>query len=562
MAIFHHNATPVKRSAGSNAVGYAAYRAGEKLEDKKNKKVYNYSKKKGVDYSVILTPIEVQPQNSWMTDREELWNIVEETEKRSDSQVAREIVIAIPNELDRDTKIELALEYVQSSYVDRGMIADVNLHGLDTHNPHIHIMLTMRELIVSPIDNSVEFGLKNRDWNKKELLLKHRKEWEVIANKYLEQAGFSENKIDCRSLIDQGIVDRIPQIHLGVHVNAMRKRGIPTDRGDEYDRIEKYNQNIKDQLEDIYNQETELTELSNQIEIAEKEKPVKQRVKCYPTMEELKSFYNFELNHHENNRKNVERIKELISSMKKLYGQEEVPGEYGNPNFWITWEEANQLDIPIEKKNIVANNSKSERPINEKEKEELELEEREYRYKTTDKETPEFLLDLFKKLNSESVSFGFYTMRISKQSELIIEYDGNLIASFKKQNNQWFENSSGGESMIDVMMSADYKLIELDIVKDIKESFQIDEEEYKSLIEGNKELKSLVKKIIDDYQYSEGGFYKHSHPEVLTLSIENKKRLGVEIEMYRKMAKLEVNVTVKKRDNNKSNKNRYEGLSL
>ena len=131
-------------------------------------------------------------------------------------------------------------------HLSAGMIADVNLHHLDGNNLHAHIMLTMRELHTSP-EGVVEFGLKNTEWNSKELLLSQRKSWKNITNKYLAAYG-SDIKIDCRSLKDQESL-YIPQIHLGVNVTAMRAKGIPTDRADRYDQIEKANQQIHADLE-------------------------------------------------------------------------------------------------------------------------------------------------------------------------------------------------------------------------------------------------------------------------------------------------------------------------
>jgi MobA/MobL family len=132
------------------------------------------------------------------------------------------------------------------------MIADINIHHLDRNNPHAHILLTMRNLQTSS-KGEVEFGLKNTDWNSRDLLLAQRKSWEQITNKYLAAAG-SEAKIDCRSLEEQGS-PFIPQIHLGVHATAMKRKGIATDRSDEFDRIQLVNNDIRTRLEEIYQQE-------------------------------------------------------------------------------------------------------------------------------------------------------------------------------------------------------------------------------------------------------------------------------------------------------------------
>jgi hypothetical protein len=254
MAIYHLSASIIKRSAGRNVTAAAAYRAGSKIEDLTTGIVHDYTRKQGVDHSEILCPVSSDTiGNEWLLDREQLWNKVEQIEKRKDAQLAREITIAIPGELDRESQIELVREYVLSNYVDRGMIADINLHHLDGKNPHAHILLTMRNLQTSP-EGEVKFGLKNTDWNNKELLIAQRQNWEKIANRYLAASG-SDARIDCRSLEEQGS-PFIPQIHVGVHAMAMKHKGIATDRGEEFDRIEAENNDIRARLEEIYQGES------------------------------------------------------------------------------------------------------------------------------------------------------------------------------------------------------------------------------------------------------------------------------------------------------------------
>ena len=235
MAIYYFNASVISRSAGRSATASAAYRAAEKIKDSRTGEVHDYRKKKGVDEKFILAP-SVAP--SWATNRSKLWNKVEEVEIRKDSQVAREIQLAIPVELNRTEQIELVKEYTADLFVKEGMIADVAFHELNSHNPHAHIMLTMRE-----IDEQGFKKNKNRDWNKRQLLEKQREAWSAYANVALEKAGINE-RIDHRTLEEQGI-NRIPQIHLGSAVTAMMKRGVPTDKGDRYTEIEEANKQIE-----------------------------------------------------------------------------------------------------------------------------------------------------------------------------------------------------------------------------------------------------------------------------------------------------------------------------
>ncbi len=252
MAIYYFNASVISRSAGRSATASAAYRAAEKIKDNRTGEVHDYRKKKGVDEKFILAP-DFAP--NWVHDREKLWNEVERVEYRINSQLAREIQLAIPVELNRSQQIELVKEFATEQFVNSGMIADVTFHELNSHNPHAHIMLTMRE-----IDEHGFKKNKNRDWNKRQLLEKQREAWSSYANLALEKAGINE-RIDHRTLEEQGI-NRIPQIHLGSAVTAMMKRGVPTYKGDRYREIEEANKQIESKERSLFKVEAEITALS------------------------------------------------------------------------------------------------------------------------------------------------------------------------------------------------------------------------------------------------------------------------------------------------------------
>ncbi len=234
MAIYHFSVNIISRSAGRSATAAAAYRAAEKIRDNRTGEIHDYTNKKGVDEKFILAPFSAP---SWVYNRSSLWNKVEEVERRKDSQLAREINVAIPTELDKTQQIKLVKEFVRKEFVKEGMVADVAFHNLESHNPHAHIMLTMREI------EKDGFKKKNREWNKRELLEKKREAWAAETNKVLELAGI-ESKIDHRSYEAQGI-NRIPQIHLGSAVTAMTKRGVETDKGERWKAIAEANKQIE-----------------------------------------------------------------------------------------------------------------------------------------------------------------------------------------------------------------------------------------------------------------------------------------------------------------------------
>ena len=185
-------------------------------------------------------------------DRSTLWNSVEEIEKSSDAQLAREIEVALPVELSRAEQLALVRSFVKDNFVADGMCADFALHDKGDGNPHAHIMLTIRPLKpdgrwgpkcrkVYELDSQGnripdgKGGWKNHredttDWNNRENAEKWRAAWAAYANRALEAAGRPE-RIDHRSYKRQG-VDKIPSIHMGVAASQMERRGIATEKGD------------------------------------------------------------------------------------------------------------------------------------------------------------------------------------------------------------------------------------------------------------------------------------------------------------------------------------------
>jgi len=83
---------------------------------------HDYTRRRGVVYTDILLPSHA-PES--FSDRGILWNSVEEIEKASNSQLAREIEFSLPNNLDRKTQIQMVSSHVKTQFVDKGMCADV-----------------------------------------------------------------------------------------------------------------------------------------------------------------------------------------------------------------------------------------------------------------------------------------------------------------------------------------------------------------------------------------------------------------------------------------------------
>ena len=235
MAIYHLHVKVIGRKSGSSAVASAAYRSGSRLRDERQGRVQDFSAKRGVVHSEVMLP-DNAPE-AW-SDRERLWNDVEAFEVRKDAQLAREVEFAIPREMSVRDGIELARDFVRVEFVDRGMIADLNVHwdmGEDgMPKPHAHVMLTMRA-----VDEN-GFGQKVRDWNRTEMVERWRERWAELANERLAELDI-DARIDHRSLEAQGIALE-PQSQIGAPAQRIEGEGIEAaDRAEMHREIARNN---------------------------------------------------------------------------------------------------------------------------------------------------------------------------------------------------------------------------------------------------------------------------------------------------------------------------------
>ncbi|KKI21790.1 Ti-type conjugative transfer relaxase TraA [Sphingomonas sp. Ag1] len=234
MAIYHFSAKVISRAKGSSAVASAAYRSASRLFDEKLNRHHDFSSKAGVIHSEVLLP-RGAPER--LNDRTALWNEVEAGEKRKDAQLAREVEFSIPREMNERQGVQLARDFVKTQFVDRGMVADLNVHwdkAKDgTPKPHAHVMMTMRD--VGPDG----FGKKNRDWNSTELLKDWREAWSAHVNERMAELGL-EGRIDHRSYEAQGI-GLEPQHKIGPAASRRPEQGLEAERIEDHARIAREN---------------------------------------------------------------------------------------------------------------------------------------------------------------------------------------------------------------------------------------------------------------------------------------------------------------------------------
>ena len=291
MAIYHLEAKVVSRGTGRSAVAASAYLSCSKILNDYDGVQHDYTRKKGLVWQQVLLP-EYAPQE-WQ-DRSVLWNAVEENEKTKDSRLAREFVVALPIELSEAQWEKLLSDFISDTFVADGMCADVAIHDPHPpgHNPHAHIMLTVR-----PLDEKGKWQYKTekeylcvrngeeKDFTAAEFKVAQAEGWEKqysykvgkkkvymppseadklgyvrvnkypkstkygrqnpiaerwnseeqlvlwradVTNRHLERAGHKE-RIDHRSHAERGL-DEQPTIHEGVVARALEKKGIVSDR--------------------------------------------------------------------------------------------------------------------------------------------------------------------------------------------------------------------------------------------------------------------------------------------------------------------------------------------
>lgn len=219
MAIYHFSMKTISRSHGRSATAAIAYRAGEKIVDERTGVIHDYQKKSGVMAKGIVLPKEAP---EWAKNREQLWNAVEQKETRKNSTVAREIIVALPAELDEKARLQLVHDFSQELVKRHQCAVDYALHEPskqgDNRNYHAHILMSTRRLTADG------FTEKTRELDEKRSgeVEQWREKWANHVNQRLAEHGYSE-RVSHLSLSEQGI-EREATKHKGVAVTAIERR--------------------------------------------------------------------------------------------------------------------------------------------------------------------------------------------------------------------------------------------------------------------------------------------------------------------------------------------------
>lgn len=252
MAIYHLSAKPVQRSKGQSVVAKMAYRAGEKLKDDRTGKTHDYRKKgkNGVLHTEIITP-----QGVTVPERQALWNMAEQAEKRKDACLGKEYEFNLPHELDHQDRIAICDEMGEWLADEYSIAVDYAIHAPnkrgDQRNYHCHMMTTTRKITNDGLGEKADLEKAGR--KRKDDLKAIRAKFADIVNSHLERNGIAE-RIDHRSNKDRGIDQTATKkqgwlaTQIEYKADEMNAKGLPSERsyiGDTNREIKDRNNRIK-----------------------------------------------------------------------------------------------------------------------------------------------------------------------------------------------------------------------------------------------------------------------------------------------------------------------------
>ena len=139
MAIFHYTVKIVGRSKGKSIISASAYLNGDVMKNEETGRISYYTSKREVVYTNLL----MWEKFKLTFQKQRLWNEVLKIEKTSDAQLGRSFEFSLPKEWSRQEQIDYTTEYIQKTFVDKGMCADWSIHDKGDGNPHVHLLVTM-----------------------------------------------------------------------------------------------------------------------------------------------------------------------------------------------------------------------------------------------------------------------------------------------------------------------------------------------------------------------------------------------------------------------------------
>ena len=230
---YHCSASTITRAQGRGIVAASAYRAGERIKDQRTGLCHDYTRKRGVLHSEIVTPADAP---AWTQDRAQLWNAAERAEdsstRRATAKTGREFRLAFAHQLTAEERIACAREFARYLVDAYGIAVDFSIHAPDRNgdqrNFHAHVLTSTRVM------TDAGFGDKVRVLDRPKTSSKHieaiRAQWAEIENAAYARAGI-DLRVDYRSYERRGI-DQSGTTHLGPKASGLERGGQSSARGD------------------------------------------------------------------------------------------------------------------------------------------------------------------------------------------------------------------------------------------------------------------------------------------------------------------------------------------
>ncbi|MBW8309113.1 MAG: AAA family ATPase [Candidatus Paracaedibacteraceae bacterium] len=220
MAIQFARIEYVSRSSGGNACRKSAYNERSKVTCERTGEVFNWKSKSDLSHHEIMLPEGVSEK---FKDSSTLWNAAEHAERRKDSQVAKESVIALPDDkvITHEDRIELSRRYADALFVSKGLAAQIDIHAPHDgeKNWHAHILVTTRgfsqdgESLAThkarETDPSIRKGYIKEEQNPGDI-------WTQIQNSYFKEKGY-DLEVESTGIVAQ------------IHMGPVRMRGHLTE---------------------------------------------------------------------------------------------------------------------------------------------------------------------------------------------------------------------------------------------------------------------------------------------------------------------------------------------
>lgn len=232
MAIYRLEVKAISRSAGQSAVAKAAYRTRSDLTDQRTGERYDYRRRSPIGPTGTYVS-----GNAADVRTADLWNAAEASEVRKNATVAREVILALPAELDAAAHLRLVASFTREISFRHKLAAEFAIHHPSEHpeadqrNHHAHVMLTTRR-VTRDDAGELQFGEKSRELDDRATgpgeVTAWREIWEDQVNAALARNGH-DARVSSKSLAAQNI-DRVPQERLGPRRTAMLRKARPVWR--------------------------------------------------------------------------------------------------------------------------------------------------------------------------------------------------------------------------------------------------------------------------------------------------------------------------------------------